>query len=157
MNLTEVMYCGIDIGLRGGISIITEDLDSECIEVFPYSDEKLMEILKRAADSYCKIMVEKQWARKGQGISSMFNLGESYGYVRGAIEAFQVSYELVSPQTWKKEFGVTSDKQTSIDTAKRLFPRVNLLPTDRSRKDSDGIAESLLLAEYCRRKNRRKR
>ena len=57
-----------------------------------------------------------------------------------------------SPQKWKKEFSVTSDKNTSIEVAKRLFPNVNLKATARCKKDHDGMAEALLIAEYCRRK-----
>jgi hypothetical protein len=39
-----------------------------------------------------------------------------------------------------------------VDVCKRLFPGVNLLPTERCRKESDGMAEATLLAEYARRK-----
>ena len=46
---------------------------------------------------------------------------------------------------------VTSDKNTSIDLCKRLFPDINLLATPRSRKPHDGMAEALLIAEYGRR------
>lgn len=151
MNLTEVMWIGIDPGKKGGIATIIEDIDGESISVYPYSNETLREILKHASESYAKIMVEKVGAMPRQGVSSTFTFGMEFGYILGMIEAFQVGYQLVTPQVWKKEFGCTSDKQTSIDVCKRLFPKVNLLATERSRKDSDGLAESLLLCEYARR------
>ena len=66
------------------------------------------------------------------------------------LEKFGVPYELVKPQKWKKEFSVTADKNTSIEVCKRLFPGVNLIPPG-CRKEHDGIAEALLLAEYARR------
>lgn len=88
----------------------------------------------------------------GQGVVSMFNFGKGFGWILGTLEAYSVSYELIRPQKWKKEFSVTSDKNTSIEVCKRLFPHVSLLPTERCKKDNDGMAEALLLAEYARRK-----
>lgn len=88
----------------------------------------------------------------GQGVVSMFNFGHNLGFIEGVIRANDIPYQLVPPQTWKKEFSLNSDKQKSIEVCQKLFPDVNLLPTERSRKPSDGIAEALLMAEYARRK-----
>jgi crossover junction endodeoxyribonuclease RuvC len=82
----------------------------------------------------------------------MFNFGTSFGWLQGMLDALGISYELVRPQKWKKEFSCTSDKNTSIAVAKRLFPGVDLRRTERCTKDHDGKAEALLMAEYCRRK-----
>ena len=60
--------------------------------------------------------------------------------------------EHVRPAKWKKEFSGTSDKNTSIEVAKRLFPGVDLRRTERCTKDHDGKAEALLLAEISRRR-----
>ena len=67
------------------------------------------------------------------------------------MEAFNIPYETVRPQKWKKEFGLTSDKKQSIATAHRLFPGVDLRKNERCKKDHDGMAESVLLAEWARR------
>ena len=88
----------------------------------------------------------------GQGVVSMFNFGHNLGYIEGLLQAFDIPYQLVPPQTWKKEFCVTSDKNTSIEVCRKLFPHVSLLPTSRSRKPSDGMAEAMLMAEYARRR-----
>ena len=82
----------------------------------------------------------------------MFSFGENFGWLQGVLEAFGVSYELVRPLKWKREFSVTADKNSSIAVCKRLFPDVSLLPTERCRKDNDGMAEALLMAEYARRR-----
>ena len=68
------------------------------------------------------------------------------------LDACNIETKLVSPQKWKKEFNLDSDKQKSIDTAKKLFPDVNLFRTNRCTKEHDGMAEALLIAEYGRRK-----
>ena len=69
----------------------------------------------------------------------------------GVLSALGVPYELVRPQKWKREFSCTSDKNTSIAVARRMFPTVPLLATPRCKKPHDGMAEALLMAEYCRR------
>ena len=87
----------------------------------------------------------------GQGVVSMFNFGQNFGFIQGVLKAYEIPFELVPPQKWKKEFSVTSDKNTSIEVAKRLFPGVNLKATEKCKKDHDGMAEALLMAEYARR------
>jgi len=88
-----------------------------------------------------------------QGVVSTFNFGSNFGWIQGVLDSFGVSYELVRPAKWKKEFSVTADKNSSIAVCKRLFPHVSLLRTENCRKDDDGLAEALLMAEYARRKN----
>nr|DAO72696.1 MAG TPA: HOLLIDAY JUNCTION RESOLVASE [Caudoviricetes sp.] len=88
----------------------------------------------------------------GQGVTSMFNFGQTFGWAQGVLEAMGISYELVQPQKWKKEFSITGDKNSSIMVCKRLFPGVSLLPAERCRKDNDGMAEALLMAEYAKRR-----
>jgi crossover junction endodeoxyribonuclease RuvC len=87
-----------------------------------------------------------------QGVTSTFSFGESFGWCQGILDAYGVSYELVRPLKWKREFSVTGDKNSSIAVCKRLFPDVSLKRTENCRKDDDNLAESLLLCEYARRK-----
>jgi crossover junction endodeoxyribonuclease RuvC len=96
--------------------------------------------------------VEKVGAMPGQGVTSMFSFGQSFGFILGVLTAFGIPYQLVPPRKWKTEFGlINTEKQDSVTVAKRLFPGVSLLPTERCRKESDGMSDSLLLAEYARR------
>ena len=81
----------------------------------------------------------------------MFKFGENFGMIQGILQAFGIPYELVTPQKWRREFGVTADKNTSIEVCKRLFPDVDLKRTERCKKEHDGMAEALLMAEYARR------
>lgn len=127
------------------------------IVVHPFDKDVYKYILSNFSKNYCEIrcvkcLLEKVHAMPKQGVTSMFNFGENYGYIQGLLEANSIPYEFVTPQKWKKEFGVTSDKNTSIEVCKRLFPNVNLKRTERCRKYDDGFAEAVLIAEYCRRK-----
>ena len=143
-----MIYIGIDPGARGGIGII--DTIEECTWVYPYSDEVLINAIHRPGRM--RVMVEEVHSMPKQGVSSTFTFGVNYGTILGILKALRVSYETVRPQTWKKEFGCTSDKKTSINVCKSLFPLVDLRESEKCRKDSDGMAEALLICEYARRK-----
>ena len=142
-------YIGIDPGKSGALALLTED--GQCT-VVPFQESAYTAILKAASGPSSVCCLEKVGAMPGQGVVSMFNFGHNLGYIEGLLQAFDIPYQLVPPQTWKKEFCVTSDKNTSIEVCRKLFPHVCLLPTARSRKPSDGMAEAMLMAEYARRK-----
>lgn len=142
-------YIGIDPGKSGALALLTED--GQCT-VVPFHESAYTAILKAASGPSSVCCLEKVGSMPGQGVVSMFNFGHNLGYIEGLLQAFDIPYQLVPPQTWKKEFCVTSDKNTSIEVCRKLFPHVSLLPTARSRKPSDGMAEAMLMAEYARRR-----
>lgn len=142
-------YIGIDPGKSGALALLTED--GQCT-VVPFQESAYTAILKAESGPSSVCCLEKVGAMPGQGVVSMFNFGHNLGYIEGLLQAFDIPYQLVPPQTWKKEFCVTSDKNTSIEVCRKLFPHVCLLPTARSRKPSDGMAEAMLMAEYARRR-----
>ena len=142
-------YIGIDPGKSGALALLTED--GQCT-VVPFQESAYTAILKAASGPSSVCCLEKVGAMPGQGVVSMFNFGHNLGYIEGLLQAFDIPYQLVPPQTWKKEFCVTSDKNTSIEVCRKLFPHVCLLPTAKSRKPSDGMAEAMLMAEYARRR-----
>tara|TARA_Y100000310_G_scaffold345340_1_gene463935 strand:- start:7851 stop:8306 length:456 start_codon:yes stop_codon:yes gene_type:complete len=138
---------GIDVGLKGGIvairngkilysaktplTIIDQDLALENLKIFKPT-----------------VYIEKVNSRPGQGVVSVFTFGKSYGVWLGLCSAHNMKVVEVTPQKWKKHFGlIGKDKQASIDKAKELFPNVDLKP-GRLRVDSDGIAESILICKY---------
>ena len=143
-----MIYIGVDPGKNGGIAII----DSDGAIAFPFSEERLLIELDGIAQEYeCICYLEHVHAMPKQGVSSTFNFGMNFGFIQGVLKAYEIPYELVTPQKWKKEFSCTSDKNTSIEVCKRLFPNVSLKATERCKKDHDGMAEALLIAEYGRR------
>jgi crossover junction endodeoxyribonuclease RuvC len=142
------IFIGIDPGKSGGIAVI-EDGQARTV---PYSDDALHNDLCRIKPAGAVCCLEKVGAMPGQGVTSMFNFGVSYGYIMGVLETYRIPYQEIPPQRWKKEFGLNSDKAASVEVCRKLFPDVNLLATPRCRKPHDGMAEALLLAEYARRK-----
>lgn len=147
-----MVWIGIDPGKKGGYALIYEELGK--VEAYPWDDGEFVRKMFELYDSgcECKCCLEKVGAMPGQGVTSMFTFGKSAGFIEGVLTAYHIPYQLVPPQTWKKVFSLNATKQTSIEVCKKLFPDVNLLPTPRCRKESDGLAESLLQAEFARRK-----
>ena len=147
-----MIYIGIDPGKSGGIAYI--DTDSGIQWAVAYSDTALINLCKSIyeADKDAMCCLEKVGAMPGQGVVSMFSFGQSVGYIKGVLETSRIPYQEITPQKWKKEFSLNSDKTASADVCRRLFPDVDLLATPRCKKPHDGMAEALLMAEYARRK-----
>lgn len=142
-----MIYIGIDPGKKGGIAVLTPEIGGIIAEAYQLTGMKLIEIIK-GHEGNCFACIEKVGARPNQGVVSMFSFGEGYGYIKGVFDALDVPYVSVTPKKWKNHFGVTADKRTSITKAKELYGGVNLYPTSRSRVESDGLAEALLIASY---------
>ena len=87
------------------------------------------------------------------GGATNYQRGFSMGMLQAFCTALKLPWEVVSPSVWQKAFWkVKADtKQQSLLIAERLFHTVDFLPTERSRKPHDGMADALLIAEYNRR------
>ena len=146
-----MIYIGIDPGRKGGYAWIWDGT----VTVHPWDDETFVQDMHML--SLCNdkpiVAVEKVGAMPGQGVTGMFSFGQSYGFILGVLAAFGIGYQLVPPTVWKREFGLLhTGKQGSVEVCKRLFPGVSLLPTERCRKESDGMSDALCMSEYARRK-----
>lgn len=149
-----MLWIGIDPGKSGALAVISEDSFDTMAWALPFEEKRYAtELAKYIGLAQVKaVCVEKVNAMPGQGVVSMFNFGHNLGFIEGLLQAYELPYQLVPPQTWKKEFSLNSDKQRSIEVCQKLFPHVSLLPTEKSRKPNDGMAEALLMAEYARRR-----
>lgn len=150
-----MIYIGIDPGQKGALAIIHQATGhTEKIHLYPFSEpgyiEALASVLITQEPAMC--CLEHVSAMPGQGVTSMFNFGRNFGWIQAVLQVNQIPYELVRPQKWKKEFSITSDKNSSIAVCQRIFPGVSLMRTDKCRKPDDGMAEALLMAEYARRR-----
>lgn len=145
----DIAFLGFDPGRDGAMAIIGPHLipSAHAFDKHVYV-EKLAD-LKKQFNLFA--VVEHVGAMPGQGVTSCFSFGESFGWLQGVLDAMQIPYELARPQKWKKVFSCTSDKNTSIAVAERLFPEVDLRRTPLCRKPHDGKAEALLIAEFARR------
>jgi crossover junction endodeoxyribonuclease RuvC len=155
------VFIGIDPGKDGAMAIIGY---RDTPILIPFNESEYANQLRRVAQPFVVrgtegvidqletfAVVEHVNAMPGQGVTSCFSFGQNFGFILGLLTAFRIPYELVRPQKWKKEFSCTSDKNTSISVAQRLFPGVDLRRTPKCTKPHDGMAEALLMAEHARR------
>lgn len=143
-----MLYIGIDPGKSGALAILDEQ---GAVRAVPFEELRYLNELTAAAEHRCFACVEKVGAMPGQGVTSMFTFGHNLGWIEGVLRALAVPYQLVPPRTWKKEFSLNGSKEASVSVCRRLFPALDLLPTPRCRRPSDGMAEAALMAEYARR------
>jgi len=103
----------------------------------------LASMIRRYAPSMA--VIERVSAMPKQGVVSVFGFGRSYGEARGVVGALNIPMHLVTPQKWKKHFGLSSDKDQPRALATRLFPSVS---EHFKLKKHDGRAEAALIALY---------
>lgn len=152
------MILGIDPGINGGMAFIGGDeihlYNTPTVKV-PYvrkgkKSTRLELDLKRIAElvklhNPTIAVIEKVAARPGQGTTSMFRFGQSFGQVEGVLAGREVETIYVTPRTWKKYFSLTKDKDDSLNLARTLFPAYNKV---WKFKKNNGVAEAALLARY---------
>lgn len=155
-----MIYAGIDPGQKGAIAVLSSANGRISVsEVWPMpdNDRKLRSIFNYLKTIGATVLIEKAQCMPKQSAPSGFNYGVGYGKMLGLMIAFEIPYHEVRPAIWKKEILAgepdKKDKKVSIRVCERMFPNVNLLPTERSKVPSDGIAEAVLIADYARRKN----
>ena len=149
-------FIGIDVGQEGAFAMISEDGE---IEVYPMDEWLLIERLTQWSFDECIAVVEKASTRPGQGIASSGKFMEGAGFIRGVLQTLHIPFEITPPPKWKRLYGANLGREYSyaekkakdIEICKRLFPNVSLKKTPKCRTDSDGMADALLICEYCRR------
>jgi hypothetical protein len=161
------LFIGVDLGLKGAIVVLSE---AGAHQVIPmptvratkgrevYDIPYLVDVFRRRKLDDPLVIAEQLHAmpfEKG-GSNANFQRGRALGILEGILGALAIRYELVTPQSWQKVMhqgaSGADTKQRSIVIAKRFFPEVSLRRSERCRKDDDGIADALLLADYARRR-----
>jgi len=162
------IFIGIDPGKLGHVASLSADGGVRGTWPTPtikmgkgkpqYDILSMRRILKEATEGCdsVHVAIEKQTAMPMQGVVSMFSIGEGYGIWQGLLSGLELSYEVVTPQKWKKAMlagipGVGKDKKRSVIAAGRLFPGVDLRLNERCRVACVDKCEALLIAEYGRR------
>jgi Holliday junction resolvasome RuvABC endonuclease subunit len=157
-------FAGVDIGITGAIAIVDEQgtavrvLDMPVLLVkkgkgmrHQIDEVSLAETLRAIMKDYTPVYfaVERQQSMPGQGVSSTFSFGVSYGIVRGMLALLGAATDYVHPTRWKRLLfdGMARDKDASRIRAKELFGN----QVDLSLKKHHGRADALLIAEWRRR------
>jgi len=148
------LYLGIDTGVANG-ALGAIDHNGEYVDSFmiDHKDKHILALVFKSRilsivdpKIGAEICMEQVHAMPKQGISSTWNFARAVGVISAVCElTFPNSFTLVSPQRWKKHFGLSADKNEALDLARKLFPKASL----KLKKDINR-AEALLIAEYWR-------
>lgn len=152
------MILGIDPGKNGAMVLLTEDaLVVDVLYGLEYIQASL-HFLKEYQSQGLFAFVEKAQAMPKNGAVSMFNYGQGFGEILGMLYALSIPFWLVPPRQWTKEMfagtgGNLKPKQRAALAAQRLFPKLDLRPSERCKKPHEGAVDGLLIAEFGRRKH----
>tara|TARA_B100000965_G_scaffold140149_1_gene116709 strand:- start:50 stop:544 length:495 start_codon:yes stop_codon:yes gene_type:complete len=155
-----MLIIGIDPGISGSICFFLDGKIMDVVEMPTMTEGKknkkqvngsqiFNEILKRIENidkKNIKVVIEQVSAMPGQGVTSMFNFGQSFGILKGICSAMQLPMYLVRPAKWKKYFNlINSEKDASRTRAIEIFPYFS---SELSRKKDINKADAILIANF---------
>jgi|TARA_B110001452_G_scaffold40342_1_gene30894 crossover junction endodeoxyribonuclease RuvC len=149
---------GIDPGLSGGIAILENNKVKEMFDMPVMSDGKknkrqlnsafLVQIVKDNIEDIedTVMVVEQVNAMPGQGVTSMFNFGQTFGAIKGICAALSLPIFFVRPAKWKKHFElINSSKDASRTKVIEMYPSI---AEKLSKKKDVNKSDAILIARY---------
>ena len=155
-----MLIIGIDPGISGSICFFQDGIIKDVVEMPTMVEGKknkkqvngsqifneISERIKKTDKKNIKVIIEQVSAMPGQGVTSMFNFGQSFGILKGICSAMQLPMYFVRPVKWKKYFNlINSEKDASRTRAIEIFPYFS---TQLSRKKDLNKADAILIASY---------
>ncbi len=155
-----MLIIGIDPGISGSICFLEEGIINDVLEMPTMIEGKknkkqvngsqiFNEIsfrIKTYEKKNIKVVIEQVSAMPGQGVTSMFNFGQSFGILKGICSAMQLPIYFVRPAKWKKYFNlINSEKDASRTRAIEIFPYFS---SNLSKKKDSNKADAILIASY---------
>ena len=153
-----MLVIGIDPGISGSICFFEDGKIIEVIEMPVMTDGKKNKKQVNGAQIYnefskrinnnddIRVVIEQVSAMPGQGVTSMFNFGQSYGILKGICSAMQLPMFFVRPAKWKKYFNlINSQKDASRTRAIEIFPYFS---AQLSKKKDSNKADAILIASF---------
>ena len=157
-----MLIIGIDPGISGSICFFQDGKIIDVVEMPTMAEGKknkkqvngsqiFNEISVRIKkldknDMKVKVVIEQVSAMPGQGVTSMFNFGQSFGILKGICSAMQLPMYFVRPAKWKKYFNlINSEKDASRTRAIEIFPYFS---GQLSRKKDSNKADAILIASF---------
>ena len=155
-----MLVIGIDPGITGSICFFEDGKIIDLIDMPNMADGKKQKKQVNGAQIYneillrikhvekrnIKVVIEHVSAMPGQGVTSMFNFGQSFGVLKGICSAMQLSMYFVRPVKWKRFFNlINAEKDASRTKAIEIFPYIS---TQLSRKKDANKADAALIASF---------
>ena len=149
---------GIDPGLSGAIAILEHKKVLNIFDMPVMSEGKknkkqlnsalLVSLLKEniVKDQEAVVVVEQVNAMPGQGVTSMFNFGQTFGAIKGICAALNLPIFFVRPSKWKKHFElINSSKDSSRTKAIEMYPK---LSNQLAKKKDVNKSDAILIARF---------
>ena len=155
-----MLVIGIDPGISGSICFLQNGRIIDVIEMPTMTDGKrnkkqvngsqifneISERIKKLDKNDIRVIIEQVSAMPGQGVTSMFNFGQSFGILKGICSAMQIPMYFVRPTKWKKYFNlINSEKDASRTRAIEIFPYFS---SQLSKKKDSNKADAILIASF---------
>ena len=155
-----MLIIGIDPGITGSICFFEDGKIIDVVEMPNMAEGKKNKRQVNGAQIYheihkriknlekkdIKVVIEQVAAMPGQGVTSMFNFGQSFGVLKGICAAMQIPMYFVRPAKWKKYFNlINSEKDASRTKAIEIFPHFS---TQLSRKKDSNKADAILISSF---------
>ena len=155
-----MLIIGIDPGISGSICFFEDGKILEVIEMPVMTEGKknkkqvngaqiyneFSKRINKKKDDEVRVVIEQVSAMPGQGVTSMFNFGQSFGILKGICSAMQLPMFFVRPAKWKKYFNlINSEKDASRTRAIEIFPYFS---TQLSKKKDSNKADAILIASF---------
>ena len=153
-----MMIIGIDPGLSGAIAILDNNKVVGIYDMPVMAEGKknkrqlnsaqLVNIIKDNINTKEEItvVVEQVNAMPGQGVTSMFNFGQTFGAIKGVCAALNLSIFFVRPSKWKKHFElINSSKDSSRTKVIEMYPS---LSRQLSKKKDVNKSDAILIARF---------
>ena len=155
-----MLIIGIDPDIKGAICILKDGVVINVFDmpVMPVGKKnksqvngsqiynEILKVIENESKQDVKVVIEQVSAMPGQGVTSMFNFGQSYGVLKGIFSAMQIPMDFVSPVKWKKYFNlINTQKDSSRTKAIEFFPYIS---AKLSRKKDANKADAILIASF---------
>ncbi|WP_440657096.1 crossover junction endodeoxyribonuclease [Candidatus Pelagibacter sp. HIMB1509] len=155
-----MLIIGIDPGISGSICFLEDGIIKDVLEMPTMTEGKKNKKQVNGSQIYneisfriktyekknIKVVIEQVSAMPGQGVTSMFNFGQSFGILKGICSAMQLPIYFVRPAKWKKYFNlINSEKDASRTRAIEIFPYFS---SNLSKKKDSNKADAILIASY---------
>ena len=155
-----MLIIGIDPGISGSICFLEDGIIKDALEMPTMTEGKknkkqvngsqifneISSRIKTYEKKNIKVVIEQVSAMPGQGVTSMFNFGQSFGILKGICSAMQLPIYFIRPAKWKKYFNlINSEKDASRTRAIEIFPYFS---SNLSKKKDSNKADAILLASY---------
>ena len=153
-----MIIIGVDPGINGAISIVENKKILEVYDTPTMIDGKknkrqinsaqVSNIFKERLklNKEVIVVVEQVNAMPGQGVTSMFNFGQSFGVIKGICAALNIPIHFVRPAKWKKHFNlIKTNKDASRTKVIESYPKIS---SKLHRKKDSNRADAILIALY---------